>query len=110
MAGLFQKLLPTIRSGRLPPDVSASIENISVNVRHGGDPESGSPGRVIVFGLSGAPFVFSYQGCKRRIENAWPDLNDKQITRAVNWVSAEVSRRVNQPKATTRRTGWIWNW
>mgnify|MGYP000459965775 CR=1 FL=1 len=110
MASFINRILPSARAGSLPAEVSATIEGISISVRHGGDPETETPRRVIVFGLAGAPFVFTWQGCKRRVADAWPELNDRQIARAVKWVEAEVNRRVNYPKTNNSRRGWIWNW
>lgn len=97
---------------RLPPDVETAISSITINVRQYAVEETESPERIIVFGLAGSPFIATYQGIKRRIEWAFPELNDRQVNRAVQWVQAEITNRLRESAGSKNRngSGWLHNW
>lgn len=74
----------------LPLEVTETIEGAGIMVREGSDEEGP---RVFVTLNGGAyygAFVFDDDEAKARILKRWPELTDKQVSRAVAFLSSRV--------------------
>jgi len=91
----------------LPLEVSEAIEAARILVRDH-DPEDGAPRVFVALGggsVTGA-FYFDRESARERVLRRWPELSERQVSRAVAFIESRVSV-ASRSKDAPQRKNWV---
>lgn len=97
---------PAPQTSVLPADVSADIENCTMVVRTSlvGDETNGVE-RVLIMMPGRRWYV---ENAEQGVRERWPDLNNAQVRRAVNWLQSKAHDRLRTSHSSIGRPTERW--
>lgn len=105
MNATFERLAEIFasRQAGLPESIEAELSACTVTTRETDDGEV----RAVIIGLGGRA-IYGDQ-VKASIRSRWPELTDRQVQRACDFLDARVRLAATPSRQARRRSSWIWN-
>ncbi len=105
MNATFERLAEIFasRQAGLPESIEAELSACTVTTRETDDGEV----RAVIMGLGGRA-IYGDQ-VKARIRSRWPELTDRQVQRACDFLEARVRLSAMRGSKARRRNSWIFD-